>query len=116
MRVEQFRFGIIRIDGCTYDHDVVIAGGEVRKRRKKPSKHLKDRYGHTPLSLEEEIPWDCDTLIIGTGANGRLPVTEDVTEEADRRGVQLLVLPTTDAIAKLQDAPRRTNAVLHVTC
>jgi hypothetical protein len=116
MRVEKFQFGSIRIDGFTYEHDVVIAGGEVHKRRKKPSKHLKARYGHTPLSLEEEIPWDCDTLVIGTGANEGLPVTQDVIKEAERRGVELLILPTTGAIAKLRHVPKRTNAILHVTC
>src|SRR5262245_13080286 len=57
MRVEAFRFGSVRIDGHTYEHDVVIAGGAVRKRIKRPSKPFRARYGHTPLSLEEKIPW-----------------------------------------------------------
>ncbi len=47
----------IRIDGVTYEHDVVIDCGEVRKRKKKPSRKFRGAYGHTPLSLEEKIPW-----------------------------------------------------------
>jgi len=39
MRFEKFSFGSIRIDGTTYEHDVVIDRGEVRKRKKKPSKN-----------------------------------------------------------------------------
>ena len=35
MRFEKFSFGSIRIDGVSYDHDVVIDRGEVRKRKKK---------------------------------------------------------------------------------
>jgi hypothetical protein len=35
MRFEGFSFGRIRIDGVTYEHDVVIERGEVRKRNKK---------------------------------------------------------------------------------
>jgi hypothetical protein len=31
-------FGSTRIDGITYEHDVVIDEGQVRKRKKKPSK------------------------------------------------------------------------------
>jgi hypothetical protein len=47
MRVEPFSFGSIRIDGITYEHDVVIHRGKVRKRNKKPYKKLRDAFGHT---------------------------------------------------------------------
>jgi hypothetical protein len=43
----------------------VIDRGHVRKRSKKPSKKYRDQFGHTPLSMEEEIPWTCRTLVIG---------------------------------------------------
>jgi hypothetical protein len=56
MRFEKFSFGSIRIDGTTYGHDVVIDRGEVRKRKKKPSKTFHKAFGHTPLSVEEKIP------------------------------------------------------------
>jgi hypothetical protein len=56
MRIDQFTFGSIRIDGVIYEHDVVIARGGVRKRKKKPSKPFRDVFGHTPLSIEENIP------------------------------------------------------------
>jgi len=115
MRIDAFSFGSIRIDGVTYDSDVVIDGGHVRKRKKKPSKQFRDRYGHTPLSAAEDIPWKCRRLVIGTGM-GALPVMDEVKEEAKRRGVKLVILPTQEAIAELERHPERTNAVLHVTC
>src|SRR3989454_7551778 len=55
MRFEKFSFGSIRIDGTTYEHDVVIDRDEVRKRKKKPSKKFRDIFGHTPISTEESI-------------------------------------------------------------
>src|SRR5712675_1434805 len=67
MRFEKFSFGSIRIDGVTYEHDVVIDRGNVGKRKKKPSKKFRDAFGHTPLSMEEDIPWKCRRLVIGTG-------------------------------------------------
>ena len=67
MRFEGFSFGSIRIDGVSYDHDVVIDRGEVRKRKKKASKKFREAFGHTPLSLEEGIPWKCRRLVVGTG-------------------------------------------------
>jgi hypothetical protein len=111
------RFGEIEVDGRRYDRDVVVDQGLVRKRRKKASKPLRDRYGHTPLSLLEPIPWHCRRLIVGTGADGALPIDEAVVEEAERRGVELAAVPTEDACALLSEAdPTTTNAVLHVTC
>jgi hypothetical protein len=116
MRFGRFAFGTIEIDGTTYEHDVVIDRGRVRKRRKGPSKRLRSRFGHTPLSAAEDIPWGCRRLIVGTGADGQLPLTDDVGEEAARRGVELVVMPTRAAIAELGGDPKDSNAILHVTC
>ena len=58
MKFQQFSFGQIRIDGIEYGYDVVIDRGKVGKRKKKASKKFREAFGHTPLSLEEEIPWD----------------------------------------------------------
>ena len=115
MRFEAFSFGSIRINGTTYSYDVVIDRGRIRKRKKKPSKRFRDQFGHTPLSIEEEIPWKCRHLVIGTGT-GALPVMEEVMREAHRRKIRLAILPTTEAIKALQENPKETNAVLHVTC
>jgi hypothetical protein len=115
MRFEEFSFGSIRIDGVTYEHDVVIDRGKVHKRKKKPSKKFRDTFGHTPLSIEENIPWKCQRLVIGTGT-GVLPVMKEVKQEAKRRKIKLLVLPTTEAIKTLKENPEETNAILHVTC
>ena len=115
MRFEAFSFGSIRIDGITYEHDVVIDREEVRKRKKKASKKFRDAFGHTPVSIEEEIPWKCRRLVVGTGT-GALPIMEEVKREAKRRNIELLVLPTTKAIEVLKRKADKTNAILHVTC
>ncbi len=115
MRFEEFSFGQIRIDGVTYDHDVVIERGEVRKRKKKRSKKYRDAFGHTPVSMDEDIPWRCRRLVVGTG-EGALPVMDEVKREAKRRKVDLLIRPTVKAIEMLKQRRDDTNAILHVTC
>jgi hypothetical protein len=115
MRFESFSFGSIQIDGTTHEHDVVIDRGEIRKRKKKPSKKFRDAFGHTPVSIDEEIPWHCRRLIIGTGT-GALPVMEQVELEAQRRKIELVIVPTTRAIELLRQRSADTNAILHVTC
>jgi len=115
MRFEKFSFSSIRIDGVTYEHDVVIDRGRVRKRKKKPSKKYREKFAHTPLSVEEKIPWKCERLVIGTGA-GKLPVMDEVKREAKRRKIKLLTMPTAEAIESLKERPDNANAILHLTC
>jgi hypothetical protein len=93
----------------------VIDRGTVHKRKKKASKKFRAAFGHTPLSVEEKIPWKCRRLVIGTGT-GALPVMKEVKREAQRRKIKLLVLPTALAINTLKQNPNETNAILHVTC
>jgi hypothetical protein len=116
MHIDAFSFGHLTIDGVTYERDVVIDRGTIRKRKKKPSRRYRDDFGHTPLSAAENIPWKCRRLVIGTGAHGDLPVMDDVKREAARRHVDLVILPTAEAINALGKRSRKTNAILHVTC
>lgn len=94
----------------------MIDRGKARQRKKTSSKQFRDDFGHTPLSVEERIPWKCRQLVIGTGAHGNLPVMDQVRREAERRKIELVVLPTTEAIELLKREPEATNAILHVTC
>ncbi|MGH8925503.1 MAG: hypothetical protein ACRDWA_12830 [Acidimicrobiia bacterium] len=57
MKIEYPGFGEIVVDGDRFHHDVVIVKGQVRRRKKGPSKVYREQYGHTPLSVDEEIPW-----------------------------------------------------------
>ena len=115
MNFQKFPVGQVPIDGVSYDHDVVIDRGEVRKRKKKASTKFREAFGHTPLSLEEGIPWKCRRLVVGTG-NGALPVVKEVQAEAKRRKVELFIVPTKQAIELLKQNPPDTNAIFHVTC
>jgi len=56
MRFENLSFGFIHIDGNEYVHDIVLDRDEIRRRKKKPTKKFRDEFGHTPLSIEGEIP------------------------------------------------------------
>jgi hypothetical protein len=116
MRFDKFSFGFVEIDGNRYEHDVIIDRGEIQKRKKKPSKKFREQFGHTPLSIEEKIPWKCQRLVVGTGAYGNLPVMEEVKEEAQRRKIELLAVPTAEAIKLLEQDDKGTNAIVHVTC
>jgi hypothetical protein len=115
MRIEAFSFGSIRIDGVTYEHDVVIDPRTGSQAQEEAIQTVSRRLWAHPLSMEEDIPWRCRRLVIGTGA-GALPVMEEVKREAQRRKIKLIIRPTLEAIQKLKEDPAATNAILHVTC
>src|SRR4029450_12747939 len=109
MRFRHFEFGSIDVDGVTYEHDLVVDRGEIHRRKKDASKKFRETFGHTPLSAEENIPWKCARLVIGTGAYGRLPVMDDVKREAKDRKVKLIVLPHAEAIKVIAKHQKNTK-------
>src|SRR5262245_24499703 len=108
MRFSDYSFGSIVIDGKTYERDVVVDHGKIRKRDKGPSKALRADYGHTPLSADEDLPWKCRRLVVGTGHSGSLPVMPQVEKEARRRAVDLVMMPTAQAIDVLNEGMKDT--------
>ena len=117
MKLQMQSFGEIEVDGQRYDYDLVIEQGRIRKRKKMPSKVYRGRYGHTPLSADEAIPWHGKRLFIGTGVYGKLPVMPEVYAAAQQQQIELVALPTPQLCSVLQKLlPKDVNAVLHVTC
>ena len=116
VRFSGYSFGSVRAGGVTYDHDLIIDRGKIRQRKKGASRKFRGAYGHTPLSAAEDIPWRCRRLVIGTGAAGALPVMKEVHQQARRREVDLVILPTAQAISVLTKTTKHTNAILHLTC
>ncbi len=114
MKVDHLSFGKIIIDGQTYREDIVIVDKQIIHREKDASRKWKAKYGHTPLSVEENIPWQCRKLVIGTGMYGALPVMPEVKEKAEKLGVELQIMPSPQAVRHLDD--RHTNLILHLTC
>ncbi|MCK4797715.1 MAG: hypothetical protein KAT05_10050 [Spirochaetes bacterium] len=114
MKIENLSFGSITIDGYTYSNDLIIDNKKIKKRKKKASKQFKHQFAHTPLSIYENIPWNCKKLIIGTGHNSSLPIMKEVKTEATKRNVNLILLNTKDAIKHINDD--NTNLIIHLTC
>lgn len=114
MKVNNLSFGSITIDGVTYEKDIIVDKGSIKKRKKKESKKYRDRFGHTPLSPDENIPWECKSLIVGAGHSSALPVMDDIYDIAAARGVKMVVMSTPEAIKHINDPD--TNLILHLTC
>jgi len=73
MRFTGYSFGCVRVDGVTYDPDLIIDCGKIRTRTKAAPRKFRGAYGHTPLPAAEDIPRRCRRLVAGTGV--RLPLS-----------------------------------------
>ena len=114
MKVKRYKFGELKIDSETYVKDIIIDRGEIKKRKKKKSKAFRQQFGHTPLSIDENIPWSCKTLVVGRGMHESLPVMEEVLSEAKQRGIELVMVSTDKALKYI--GKKDTNLILHLTC
>jgi hypothetical protein len=116
-KVKSIGFGKIKVNGKLYEKDIVIEGFDIRTRKKGPSKSQREKYGHTPLTHHEEIPWDCKVLVIGIGMSERLPVTDEFKAMAKKKGVELIMMRTPEAIEYYnENFTKDMNAIFHITC
>jgi len=118
VRIDRSEFGSITIDGKTYDHDVMIGlTGEVSKRKKKLSKQ---QYGtsHVVSKVEAKAVFEkgCDLVIIGSGQEGNVRLSPEAEEYFAKKGCEVLLQPTQDAIRSFNRSTKRKIALMHVTC
>jgi hypothetical protein len=72
---------------------------------------------HAHGVAEEEIPWGGKRLLVGTCADGALPVMDKVLAEAKRRGIELIAAPTSEVCELLEEVKKgQAYAILHCTC
>ena len=118
MRIEKTTFGTITIDGKTYEHDVVVRlSGEVVKRKKKLSKKL---YGTSHVLSEDEARFvfekGCDQVVIGSGQIGNVHLSPEAEAFFQRKGCEVLLKPTPEAIQMFNRSRAKRIGLFHVTC
>jgi hypothetical protein len=112
LRLSDYSFGRIVVEGEEQTRDLIVLPDRVVTnwwRREGHSLKLEDL-----AEVEEELP---EKLILGTGAHGQLKPPQAVLDELARRGVDVEVLHTGDAVRRYGELDeRRTAAALHLTC
>jgi hypothetical protein len=118
MRIDSTIFGAITIDGTTYQRDVVIrVSGEVVKRKKKLSKKL---YGTSHVLSKDEAKFlfekGRDQIVIGSGQMGNVQLSPEAEAYFERRGCEVLLKPTPEAIRMFNRSRAKRIGLFHVTC
>lgn len=111
-RIEGYAFGSLTVDGSHETRDVIVLPNRVVRNWWR-------REGHALVleDLDEVLDELPERLILGTGAYGRMRPDPATLEELRRRGIEVEVLQTDDAVRRyLELDPANTAAALHLTC
>ena len=115
--IQGTEFGRITVDEVVYERDILIRpSGRVKKRRKKLSK--KDGSSHV-ISLEEAkhiFGKGADRLIIGTGQEGHVQLSEEAQAYFNDQDCSVELLPTPQAIEAWNQSEGKAIGMFHVKC
>ncbi len=116
--INSVTFGSITINGTTYDFDVLIrSSGEIEKRKKKLSKQV---YGSSHTLSKDEAKYcyedGLQTIMIGSGYEGVLHLSEEATEYFRKKGVEVILCPTPEAVEIFNKRKPSTAGLFHITC
>ncbi len=110
--IEDYSFGRIVIDGVEHTRDVIVLPDGVVANWWR-------REGHSLVVEDLEAVLDRlpARLIVGTGAYGRMQPQRSALDALERRGVQVEVCDTEEAVRRYRAAdPSATAGALHLTC
>ena len=118
VQIDDTSFGSIRVEGKSFDHDIIInLEGEVHKRKKKLSKAV---YGssHTIYLPEIEYVYQekAEGLIIGSGQYGVARLSEEASEFLEARHCRVIMKNTPEALEEWNRQEGRWIGLFHITC
>lgn len=111
-------FGSIKVDGESYDHDIIITlEGKVKKRKKKLSKSI---YGtsHTISLPEIEYVYQehAEGIIIGSGQYGVARLSEEALEYITEKQCRVVLKSTPEALHEWNRSEGNWIGLFHITC
>ncbi|AAL81361.1 hypothetical protein PFDSM3638_06175 [Pyrococcus furiosus DSM 3638] len=118
MKVEEVKFGLVKINGKEFRHDIVIyPSGRIERRKKEISKK-KHGTSHKldPEELKEYLNEDFEVLIVGTGIYGMLSLLPESRKLVENK--EVIERPTEEALKILEElwGKKKILAIIHVTC
>ncbi len=113
MRIGDYSFGRIVVDGETYTSDIIVFPGRV-----KPDWWRREGHRLALEDLKEVLESPCRLLVVGTGRDGVMKVPGEVVAGLEKRGIEVRIERTPAAVALYNRLSPRGDAAaaLHLTC
>ena len=117
MKIEEYSFGTIRINGNVYSKDLWLINGKIDKRDKSIAK---DKFGTSHKicvkELKKIVTKKTKKVIIGSGASGLVTLTEKALKFLDDRDIKLEIYRTSDPFLKKIEICEDDSGIIHLTC
>lgn len=113
MRIEDYRFGSITIEGKTYTSDLIIYPDRIDASWWRKEGHYLQK-----ADLAGIIAAKPDLLIVGTGAHGVMSVPESTVAFLNAQHIEVIIEKTARAVELYNRQPqdKKVVAALHLTC
>lgn len=111
--IDSYHFGKIVIDGRSYSKDVILLPDRVISNWWRNEGHKLSMN-----DLDDVLAAKPQGLIVGQGAYSRMHVPGQIETELQLEGIELIVLPTSEACKKYNQLSGEGiyAAALHLTC
>lgn len=111
--IDNYTFGEFTINGKKFRSNIVLINNSV-----KPGRYLEN---HELLikDFDEILAANPEIVIIGTGASGVVKPSEEIKNEIESEGIQLIIEKSGEAIKtynKLLKQKKKVAAFMHNTC
>ncbi len=112
MKIKNYQFGKIEIDGRTYKNDLAIFSDHIEKNWWRDKGHLLQVQ-----DLEKVWREKPEKLIIGQGAYGLMKIDRQVENKCKKMGIKLIARRS-DKACQEYNSSNKENTVLaiHLTC
>jgi hypothetical protein len=113
MKINNYSFGSITINGKTYNSDVIVYPDKVKANWLR-------KEGHSLCidDIKEVLDAKPEVIIVGCGASGVLKVLAKTKLAIEEKGIELIILPTDEAVKRYNEIAEKklVIACLHLTC
>jgi len=112
--IDSFSFGKISVSGQKYTNDLIIFPNKIFDNWWREQGHQLDK-----TDLDRVIEEKPETLVIGSGVNGKMNVPKETIDYLDKHEIKPIIEKTPAACKtynKLVEEGKDAAAALHLTC
>lgn len=112
MRIDNYSFGRMTVDGAVYTADLIIIDEEIF-----PNWWRIEGHSLCPDDLKLVVERKPEVLVIGTGAYSAMDVPFETEKFLEENGIEVIWKPTAEAVEIFNSISGRKKAgAFHLTC
>ncbi len=114
IKITDYRFGHIEVDGNPYASDLILLPDRIIERWRR-----KDGHSLVPDDLVEVVSAQPNILVVGTGSSGQMKIPEGTLKYLSEKGIELRSAKTGEAVTVFNQLREKFSSVagaFHLTC